>query len=82
MSEPASTVAPLDYAAHVARLRARAPELADAVAGFWGVEEVLQWMQRFQRGKATVDIVGQDEFSYDFLVQLEPGGRWLAFGVT
>jgi hypothetical protein len=29
-----------------------------------------------------VDIVGQDEFHYDFLVRLDAEGRWLAFGVN
>jgi hypothetical protein len=37
-------------------------------------------MQR--RGLKRVDIVAQDEFHYDFLIELEPGGRWAAFGVT
>ena len=32
--------------------------------------------------KPPLDLVGQDEFNYDFLVQYEQGGKWLAFGVT
>jgi hypothetical protein len=67
---------------YLQRLRATDPQLAEEFAGFTGVEQVLQWMAR--RGLATtaVDIVGQDEFEYDFLVRLDAAGRWLAFGVT
>jgi NADPH:quinone reductase-like Zn-dependent oxidoreductase len=71
-----------EYADYVQRLRASAPGLAAEVGPFHGVEEVLQWMQRRYGGRVAVDIVGQDEFHYDFLIELEPGGRWVSFGVT
>jgi hypothetical protein len=73
---------PLEYSHFANLLRPELPEVAEQVAAFTGIEHVLTWMQ--QRGLigTNVDIVGQDEFSYDFLVELEPGGRWLAFGVT
>jgi hypothetical protein len=29
-----------------------------------------------------VELVGQDEFSYDFLIRLKPEGKWLVFGVN
>jgi hypothetical protein len=73
----------LDYADYVIRLRVQDPDLAAELAGFHGIENVLQWSQ--QRGflaKEGIDIVGQDEFSYDFLLQFGTGGRWLAFGVN
>jgi hypothetical protein len=71
-----------DYPYYADKLRANLPDVAAEIATFTGVEQVLTWMQ--QRGLIgrAVDIVGQDEFSYDFLVELEPAGRWLAFGVT
>jgi hypothetical protein len=72
----------LEYADHVEALRADSPELADEAAAFRGVEDVLQWMKRRGLTRAAVDLVGMDEFNYDFLIQLEPGGRWIAFGVT
>jgi hypothetical protein len=72
----------LDYPDHVAGLRAADPDLADEVARFTGITAVLAWMQRRGLARAAVDIVGQDEFHYDFLIELEPAGRWLAFGVT
>jgi hypothetical protein len=71
-----------EYPHYVARLCAELPELAAEVVDFTGVEHVLIWMQRRGLIGASVDIVGQDEFNYDFLVEWEQGGRWLAFGVT
>jgi hypothetical protein len=76
------TAVELDYAGHVAALRGADGTLADEVAGFTGISAVLAWMQRRGLAQAAVDIIGQDEFHYDFLIELEPAGRWLAFGVT
>jgi hypothetical protein len=73
---------PPEYVEYVNRLRAEWPDLAEEFGRFTGVEQVLQWMQRRDLCRASVDIVGQDEFHYDFLIQFDPGGRWLAFGVT
>ena len=69
----------LDYPDYVEQLRADYPELAATFAAFTGLESVLNWMGR--RPAGSVDIVGMDEFHYDFLVRLE-GDRWAAFGVT
>jgi hypothetical protein len=71
-----------DYADHVEVLRHQDPDLADEVAAFPSITGVLAWMQRRGLARAAVDIIGQDEFHYDFLIELERGGRWLAFGVT
>jgi hypothetical protein len=72
----------LEYADHVAALRAESPDLAEEVASFRSVENVLQWMKRHALTQTAVDLIGMDEFHYDFLIQLEPAGRWIAFGVT
>ena len=71
-----------DYADHIAALRNQSPDLAAEVAAFRGIEDVLQWMKRRGLTRAAVDLIGMDEFSYDFLIQLEANGRWIAFGVT
>ena len=71
-----------DYPDDVALLREQDPSLAGEFAGFTGIRSVLDWMQRRGLAKASVDMVGQDEFHYDFLIELEAGGRWAAFGVT
>ena len=70
------------YADHVETLHAESPGLAAEVASFRGVEDVLQWMKRHGLTKTAVDLIGMDEFSYDFLIQLEPDGSWIAFGVS
>jgi hypothetical protein len=81
--KPTLEAAPeLDYAGHVQALRADSAELAEEVASFRGVEDVLQWMKRRDLTRTAVDLLAMDEFHYDFLIQLGPGGRWLAFGVT
>ena len=71
-----------EYAHHVEELRAKSPDLAAEVALFRSMEHVLAWMKRRGLTQSAVDLVGMDEFSYDFLIQLEPEGRWIAFGVT
>jgi hypothetical protein len=71
-----------DYADYVEALRARFPEWIEDFAAFQGITGLLNWMQQRGLNQAAVDIVGQDEFHYDFLIQFDPGGRWLAFGVT
>ena len=73
---------PPEFADHVERLRPAHPELADAFAGFTGIEQVLLWMAGRGLTGQDVDIVGQDEFHYDFLVRLGTEGRWLALGVN
>lgn len=72
----------LEYVDYVSALRSESPDLATEAATFRGMEQVLQWMQKRGLTQAAVDMIGMDEFSYDFLIQLEPDGRWIAFGVT
>jgi hypothetical protein len=71
-----------EFEDYVERLRPDHPELAADFAGFTGIEQVLQWMSRRALTGKDVDIIGQDEFHYDFLVRLDAEGRWLAFGVN
>jgi hypothetical protein len=73
----------LDYPEYLRLLREEDAALAEEFVSFTGVKDVLDWAQR--RGALSrddIDMVGQDEFHYDFLVRLGPEGRWLAFGVT
>ena len=71
-----------EYPDHVERLREEEPSLADESGRFTGITGVLDWMERRELSRSMVDIIGQDEFHYDFLINLEPGGRWISFGVT
>lgn len=71
-----------EYPECVSRLRAVEPDLAEELAPFHGVGDVLAWMQQRGLTRTEVDLIGQDEFHYDFLVRLAPQGRWVVFGVT
>ena len=82
MTEHCHSHRPDEYAGHVNRVRAADPLLAAELDSFTCLEHVLEWMQQNDLGRAAVDLVPQDEFSSDFLVELEPAGRWLVFGVT
>jgi hypothetical protein len=71
---------PPEFADHIEKLGADHPDLGRAFASFKGIDDVLRWMG--SRARTDIDIVGMDEFHYDFLVRLDDSGRWLAFGVT
>jgi hypothetical protein len=82
MSQAPAAIQELDYPDYIESLRTSEPGLAAELADFTGVEHILQWMLRRGLAKSPLDMVGQDEFSFDFVLEFEPGGRWLAFGVT
>jgi len=71
-----------EYADYVNELRADFPDLAAAFGPSDSLENVLDWMQTRELPTGAVDIIGQDEFSYDFLIRLDAEGRWLVFGVN
>jgi hypothetical protein len=73
---------PLEYDDYVEALRADWPGLASAFAGRDSIEHVVLWMKQRGFPPGSVDMVGQDEFSYDFLIRLDAAGRWLVFGVN
>ncbi len=72
----------MEYEDHVRALTNDHPALARELASFTGISSLLNWMQKRGLARAPVDMIAQDEFEYDFLIQFEPAGRWLAFGVT
>lgn len=72
----------MEYAGHIGKLRADYPDLAAEFAPSDALENVLGWMERHSFPPGSVDIVPQDEFSYDFLICLGPPDRWLVFGVN
>jgi len=72
----------MEYSDHVAALANEYPELAVQFARSDSLENVMDWMETRDLPAGTVDIIGQDEFSYDFLIRLETPDRWLVFGVN
>ena len=71
-----------EYRDYVEALRADYPELAEVFGRSDSIETVLEWMETRSFAPGSTDIIGQDEFNYDFLIRLEPEDKWLAFGVT
>jgi hypothetical protein len=71
-----------EYLNQVADLRADYPEFAAVFGRSDSLENVLGWMNDRGFPPGSVDMVSQDEFSYDFLIRLEAEDRWLVFGVN
>lgn len=70
----------MSYSQHVEELRRRDPAVAEWFADFHSVRQVFAWMHAGGR-KPAVDLIAQDEFEHDFLVEMEDG-RWAVFGMT
>ena len=62
-------------------LRAADPALAAEVAGLRNLEAILKWAPAAGVPLAGLDLLQQDEYSYDLFLPL-PDARWLVFGVT
>lgn len=71
----------MEYQDFLTALSADEPHLARDLANVRTLEHVLAWMQATGRASAAVDLIAQDEFSHDFLVALEPEGKYLVFGM-
>ena len=63
------------------QVAALGPDLADAVAALRNTEWILKWAPGVGIPLASIDLVQQDEYSYDLFLPL-PDSRWLVFGVT
>jgi len=72
----------MEYHEHLKALSRDEPALASELGGVRTLEQVLAWMQRRDFGLSGLDLVTQDEFNHDLLIALDPGGRYLVFGVT
>jgi hypothetical protein len=57
------------------------PVLAAAVAGLPNLEGILKWAPAADIPFAGLDLLQQDEYSYDLFLPL-PDTRWVVFGVT
>jgi hypothetical protein len=71
----------MDYAGQLAALAEADPALGAEVAGLRNLEAILKWAPGAGVDFARIDLVQQDEYSYDLLLPL-PGARWLTFGVS
>lgn len=71
----------MTYAEQLAALRAADAELGARVAPLRNLEAILKWAPGAGVDLARIDLVQQDEYSYDLLLPL-PDARWLNFGVS
>ncbi|MBM3979478.1 MAG: hypothetical protein FJ304_04195 [Planctomycetes bacterium] len=71
----------MTHADQLAALRAADPALGALVAPLRNLEAILKWAPGFGIAFAGIDLVQQDEYSYDLYLPL-PDARWLVFGVS
>jgi hypothetical protein len=71
----------MNYDDQLAALVAAEPVLGAQVAGLRNLEGILKWAPGAGVAFAGIDLVQQDEYSYDLFLPL-PDGRWLVFGVS
>jgi hypothetical protein len=71
----------MNYEEQLAALVAADPVLGGQVAGLRNLEGILKWAPGAGVDFAGIDLVQQDEYSYDLFLPL-PCARWLVFGVS
>ncbi|VTT98408.1 unnamed protein product [Gemmataceae bacterium] len=71
----------MNYADQLAELTAADPHLGAQVAGLRNLEAILQWAPGAGIAFAGIDLLQQDEYSYDLFLPM-PDSRWLTFGVS
>jgi hypothetical protein len=63
-------------------LKSLDPLLGNQVASLRNLEAILKWAPEAGISFAGIDLVQQDEFSYDLFLPLPDNTRWLVFGVS
>jgi hypothetical protein len=71
----------MNYADQLSALIADDPTLGSQVANLRNLEAILKWAPGAGIPLARIDLVQQDEYSYDVFLPL-PDSRWIVFGVS
>ena len=71
----------MNYAQQLEELIACDRALGAQVSPLRNLEAILKWAPGFGVSPAGIDLVQQDEYSYDLFLPL-PDSRWLVFGVS
>jgi len=71
----------MNYSEQLATLTEAEPALGAQVTGLRNLEAILKWAPGAGIAFAGIDLVQQDEYSYDLFLPL-PDSRWLTFGVS
>lgn len=69
------------YPDQLAALFNAEPVLGEQVSRLRNLEDILRWAPDVDIPLSGIDLVQQDEYSYDLFLPL-PDARWLVFGVT
>ncbi len=71
----------MTYADQLLEMSKQVPDLATQIATLRNLEAILKWAPRAGVPFSQIDLLQQDEYSYDLYLQL-PDSRWITFGVT
>lgn len=71
----------MDYSDQLSLLCSADPALGAQIRSLRNLEAILKWAPGAGIPFAGIDLVQQDEYSYDLYLPL-PDSRWLVFGVS
>ena len=72
----------MNYSEQLEQLRDTEPALGEQVAGLGNLEAILKWVPQAGIAFSGIDLIQQDEYSYDLFLPLPDRSRWLIFGVS
>lgn len=72
----------MNYTEQLTKLQNSHPALAESIAELRNLESILDWIPQIGLSLASVDLVQQDEYNYDFLIPMVEFGICLSFGLT
>jgi hypothetical protein len=72
----------MTYSEQLDLLKAGDPVLGEQVAGLRNLEAILKWAPEAGINFPGIDLLQQDEYSYDLFLPLPDNVRWLVFGVS
>lgn len=72
----------MTYLEQLERLRSSDPVLGEQIARLPNLKAILKWAPGAGTAFSGIDLVQQDEYSYDLYLPLPDDQRWLVFGVS
>jgi hypothetical protein len=72
----------MTYHDQLERLKTDEPVLDEQIAGLRNLEAILKWAPGAGIAFRGIDLIQQDEYSYDLFLPLPDSARWLVFGVS
>ncbi|MCA9801738.1 MAG: hypothetical protein KC777_07110 [Cyanobacteria bacterium HKST-UBA02] len=72
----------MSYKMDIEALRTEHPDLAEFFSGVNTLEKVFEWVRHNPDKAGEIELIPQDEFSHDMIVELTDRPGWLVAGVT